>query len=340
MTSFISGATGFIGSLLMRRLLQEGHRVVALVRSESMHKTTEEHENLWWVEGDLLDADSVKQAMEGCDRVFHAAAYASVWAPDDQLFYDVNLTGTKNVLKAAVEHDVGRLVFTSTAATLAPADPDQPSDETCRNQDLTNPYAHSKFLAEDKVRACNESDGLQTVIVHPTRVFGPGPLTESNAVTRIFKFYLEGKWRFQIGDGSYFGNYCYVRDLVEGHLLAMEHGRPGEHYILGGSNLSFHELFELMAEAADLQRTKIPLPEPVMRGFARFEQFRADTFNARPLITPKWIDKYLKNWALSNDKAKRDLGYKITPASEAIKKTMKWLQAPSSRLHGYTSWHS
>jgi farnesol dehydrogenase len=325
MTFYVTGATGFIGSVLTRRLLQEGHRVVALVRPRSTHKATEAHENLFWIEGDLLDLQSLLKSMEGCDRVFHVAGYASVWAPDNQLFYDINVTGTRNVLQAAKEVGIDRLVYTSTAATLPPADSDVPTDETSEKKYFHNPYEHSKYLAEQKVLSSN-SEHLKTLIVHPTRVFGPGPLTESNAVTRIMKYYLQGIWRFQLSDGDYIGNYCYVRDLVEGHLLTMNHGTPGEQYILGGNNLTFKELFHLIGEVAGKHRYLIPLPVPIMQGFARLEKLRANTLGGKPQITPDWINKYLQNWVVSSEKAQQTLGYKITPARKAIQKTIQWLK--------------
>jgi farnesol dehydrogenase len=323
---FVTGGTGFIGTILIQKLLSDGHRVTALVRSQSTHKITQNQQNLEWVEGDILDPHSLEPALQNIDRVFHMAGRASVWAPNKQDFFDINVQGTLNLLEAAEKAGAERFVFTSTAATLPPADPDTPADEHSYKTDLLTPYEDSKYQAEESVKSFTRNHHLQAVIVNPTRVFGPGPLSESNAVTRLIKFYTEGKWHFLPGDGSAIGNYCYVRDLVEGHLLAMENGTAGEQYILGGHNLSFRSFFDLIGEVSSKKRFLLPLPAPLLQGFSRFEKDRATYLGGAPVITPGWMNKYLQNWAVTSTKARNELGYTITPIREALRQTIHWLQ--------------
>ncbi len=172
---------------------------------------------------------------------------------------------------------------------------------------------------------CNK--GLDVVIVNPPRVFGPGFLSKSNSVTLLIKKYIKGTWRIIPGTGKQIGNYAYIGDVVNGHILAMENGTPGEKYILGGTNISYNDFFELLAEVSGKKYKLFHLPFPIMLRVSKFELFMAETFGKPPLITPPWIKRYLQNRLLSSQKAVNELNYTITPLDEAIAKTIKWLKS-------------
>lgn len=325
MKIFITGATGYIGGVLRDRLLEEGHVIHAIYRPTSEKEIDFSEPGITYFKGDLLNRDSLRRAMDGCEQVYHVAAYARVWSRDKSLFYKVNVEGTRNVLALAHELGVHKVVVTSTGATLQKKGRSNPADETNRKKNFRTAYAKTKYLAEEQTLEYNHK-GLKTVIVHPPRVYGPGLLSESNAVTKIIKWYLEGKWRFIPGDGSYIGNYAFVEDVVAGHRKAMDRGRPGERYILGGANLSFNELFRLIAEVTGLKRTLWPVPLSLIRPFARFEQWKADKMNIAPLITPQWVDNYTNDSALTSGKAIKELHYEITPPETALSGTVDWLK--------------
>jgi farnesol dehydrogenase len=322
---FVTGGTGFIGSKLVAHLLENGEHVTALVREESAAGWSLQHDNLKMAYGDLSDMHRLARAMEGCRFVFHVAGLARPWAPSDSLFFKINTEGTQNILEAARMTGVQRVVFTSTGGVFSPGG-SQPADEdTPRSVPFFNAYEQSKAEAEDLVRAYVE-DGNEAVIVNPTRVFGPGKFSTSNAVTKMIRKYVFGSWRFMIGDGQSVGNYTFVDDVVQGHLLALQHGQPGHRYILGGTNLSYAALFDVLARISGVHRKMIGIPMWLALGIGQFEQWKADSFGVPPLITPDWLKKYNYDWALSSEKAREEIGYSITPVEDALLQTIHWLE--------------
>lgn len=320
----ITGATGFIGERLTRHLLQQGNEVRALCRSPKRAQALLPGE-VSIVEGDLDSDEALRKAMDGCEEVYHLAAYAKVWDKDPHAFYRVNVEGAERVVKTALECGVRRLVFTSTAGVLGPSPDGKAVDESQTPVVLSTEYERTKAEAERVVRRYLDK-GLDIVIVNPTRVFGPGQLNDSNAVTKLIALYQKGKFRFYPGSGHQSGNYVYVEDVVRGHLLAMEKGRSGERYILGGHNVSYREFFDKVAEVLGKRYRMFPLPLSLMMGVARFEQWKADTWGRPPLITPPFVRKYHYDWRVSIEKARRELGYEVTPLETAIAETLRWLR--------------
>ncbi len=325
MRVLVTGSTGFIGQALCRRLAAAGREVHALYRSESKAAPLRHVEGVRLFRGDILERKSLEAAAEGCDAVLHVAAYAKPWAPDPQTFHRINVEGAHRVFQLARAGLVGRVVFTSTAGVISPSD-GTPSDEsTPRRIPLSTDYERSKAEAEALARRFVEQ-GTDIVIVNPTRVYGPGLLSDSNGVTRMVKLWMEGKFRFLPGDGSSVGNYVFIDDAVEGHLLALEKGKTGERYILGGANASFREFFQLLERLSGKRRRMFPLPIPVMHLAARMMEWRANLLGTPPLLTPPWVQKYLYHWELSVEKARRELGYEPLPLEEGLRRTIHWLQ--------------
>jgi nucleoside-diphosphate-sugar epimerase len=239
----VTGATGFVGKQLALKLAGSGHKVHAMYRSES--KIGElGHPNIRLFKGTLTDRASIDNAMKECDQVYHLAAFAAVWTRKPEEIYEQNVQGTANILESALKHGVKRVVHTSTAGIFGP------SGEKPNSED--NPIAETHFVHYDRSKAGAEMtiktyvrDGMDVIIVNPTRVYGPGKLGDSNGVTRMIRDYIKGKWHIIPGNGQSVGNYVYIDDVVEGHILAMEKGRTGERYLLGGSDLSFNEFFNM-----------------------------------------------------------------------------------------------
>ena len=328
MNVFVTGSTGYIGQALIKKLLQKKVSITALCRPGS-DRDALQHPQIKIVEGDLSSADILRNGMQSCQQVYHLAAYARVWSKDKSIYRQVNVEGTQHVLEAASAAGVRKVVFTSTAGVLGPAGADQkPVDENTRRvQPFFNEYEQTKWEAEQLCLRYAQETSLSVTIVNPSRVYGPGADTESNAISKLATLFLRGKWRFIPGDGRSLGNYTYLDDVVDGHVAAMEKGRSGERYILGGENVSFDEFFHLLRKLSDKDVTLFHLPIGVMLGFARVESLKASLLNRRPLITPDWVKKYLYDWPLTSGKAMRELGYSITSLPVGLGKTILQLQS-------------
>jgi farnesol dehydrogenase len=326
MNCLVTGANGFIGQRLAERLSSEGHRVRCLVRSPDKFSFLSILPGVTSQIGNLDDADALAEGVRGCDTVFHLAAFAKPWSKDRSLPYRVNVTGTENLLKASLKAGVRRFVFTSSAAVIGPAPGVEPIDEAFpRTVPWFNEYEETKAEAEELVRSFNRN-GLETIIVNPPRVYGPGPVNESNALTRMIQLYATGKWHIMPGDGTCVGSYVFVDDVVSGHILAALHGRPGHRYALGGENLTFRQFFDALAELTGRRHWLFPLPVSIMVAVAKTMEWQAAITGIPPLITAPWVRKYLNHWGLNSRKAMTDLGYNITPFREGVKITLEWLR--------------
>jgi len=323
MTVLVTGAAGFIGQHLVALLVRRGETVHALCRKSSPQEW-QGYPNVKVFRGDILNPESVEVAMKGCDHVFHLAGYARNWAKNPQVFFDVNVGGLKTVLESARALHVHRVVFTSSALTLGPSHgvPLDGSEE--RSAPTFTAYERSKCKAE-ALALQHFRGGLDIVIVNPTRVFGPGLLNEGNSATRMIKWYLEGKWRITIGTGQEIGNYAFAPDVALGHLLAMERGKAGERYILGGENICYTDLFNLVAGISGKRHSMVKIPSALALAYAAGEESLGRWFRHQPLITPGWVRTFLCNWACSCSKAEREIGYRFTPLREALKETISWL---------------
>jgi nucleoside-diphosphate-sugar epimerase len=325
MKYFMTGITGFIGSNLARQLATDGHQVNALIRSK-IPDDLKDLKGISFFNGDLFDLPVLDDAMKGCQVAFHLAALAKPWAKDPLEFTRINVQGAVNVFEAALKAGVGKVVFTSSAATMSPSNSAECTDEdTPRSIPLFNEYETTKAEAERMAREyCLK--GLPVVIVNPSRVFGPGPLNTSNSTTKMIAGYVQGNWRIIPGDGQKIGNYVFIDDVVYGHLLAAQKGRAGERYILGGDNLSFDEFFLKIGKVAGRRRSMVHLPLIIMKTGARLMELQNKLTGIPPLITAPWVKKYLNHWSLSSGKAVRELGYTITPFETGVKKTLEWLE--------------
>lgn len=324
MAILVTGGTGFIGRRLVECLARQGERVHVLdVAAGTASKGR--NEGAKFFSGDIQNPDDVEGAMAGCDRVYHLAAYAKNWAPNEQLFVEVNVDGAQVVFDAALKLNVKKVVHTSSNVALGPSNGAQVEEFSKRSEEFFTAYERSKFLSEKLVKKYVQR-GLDVVIVNPTRVFGPGPLNESNSVTKMIQWYLQGKWRVILGNGLMVGNYVYVDDLVNGYVLAMKHGRTGERYILGGENVSFNGFFERLSEVSNQHYRMLHVPGRFAMAFSRVEEFRSRHFRHFPLITPGWVRTFLSDWANSCGKAQRELGYSITPLNAALRNTINWLE--------------
>lgn len=325
MRCFVTGATGFIGSGLAAALVARGDETRCLVRPNNVLTFTGS-EKVVRVTGDLEDLTALEQGALGCDIVFHLAAWARPWSRDPRLPYRINVQGTVNVLDTACRLGVRRAVLTSTAGVFGPAIGDRVMDENSPCMEpLTTEYERTKAEAESRAKEFLKR-GLEVVTVNPTRVYGPGPVGESNSLTKIIRSYNRGKWRIIPGDGTGTGNYVFVNDVVRGHIQAALKGRSGERYILGGENKSWSGFFETLARVTGKKQSMVKLPVAAMLAASSLLEMQAAITGIAPKITPAFIRKYSHQFLFTSEKAVRELGYEITPLETGLRQTVDWLK--------------
>ena len=324
-TVFVTGSTGFIGTKLVNALVDKGHTVHALTRGTS-NRDGLSHDRIRLVTGDIQDPDSLRNGMEGCTQVYHLAAYAKNWSRDPSVFFKQNVGGMRNVFAAAKAAGVKRVVFTSTIVSFGPTRPGVIGDEAMPRitQKYYTEYEETKAIAEQEALK-EAAQGFPVVIVNPTRVYGPGKLTEGNSVSLMIDMYDRGKVPVLLNNGRDIGNYVLVDDLVRGHVLAMERGRIGERYILGGENANLRQIFGMVDAVSGKKHFQMNLPPRIAYIYSGFEKKKAEWLGLYPQITPGWVETFLQDWAYTSAKAERELGYTITPLKEGIRMTYEWL---------------
>ncbi|MGQ9573997.1 MAG: NAD-dependent epimerase/dehydratase family protein [Thermoguttaceae bacterium] len=336
--AFVTGGTGFIGTRLIQALVERGQPVRALSRRPGLRPDPPPgfgwpdggplaSSLVEWVPGDITDLESLCRGMAGCTQVYHLAAYAKNWARDRRTFERINVRGTRNVFDAAQQAGVRRIVWTSSVVTLGPTRPGQLGHEAMPRitNRYFNDYERTKLIAEREAFQ-RAGRGLPVVIVNPTRVYGPGPLTESNSLTILIDQYDRGRFPVLLNRGVNVGNWVLVDDVVEGLLLAMERGRIGQRYILGGENASLVRVFQLVDQISGKWHFQVPVFRTGALLFAWVQQWQASWFGFYPRITPGWVRLFLADAAYSSEKAQRELGYRPTPLAEGLRITFQWLQ--------------
>ena len=325
MKVLVTGATGFIGRHLVKKLADQGYSVHTLYRSENKNYGME-HPDISFFRGDVTDIDSLMKAMKDCECVFHLAAYAKAWAKQKQTYEIINYQGTVNMLEAAIKQHVKKIVVTSTAGVFGPSQNNKPVDESSKRRfPYFTEYERTKDLA-DKIVIAKYSGKIDVSIVCPTRVFGSGELTESNSVTKLIGLFIRGKFGILPGNGQHIGNYVFVEDVVNGLLLAMKKGRTGERYILGGENLSYSDFFSRISDLTGKRYPMIKIPVFMIIFLASMMKLLAVIFGLPPVLTPEWARKYLYDWYLSDKKARKELGYQPQSLNEGLAKTISWIR--------------
>ncbi len=328
MTTLVTGATGFVGAAVLRRLLARGAEVRVLTRKASDRRNIAGLE-VEIAEGDLTDRASLGRAVRGCDALYHVAADYRLWVPVPEVLYRVNVEGSRDLLLSAAEAGVSRMVYTSSVATLGLNRDGSPADETTSVGlgDMIGHYKRSKFLAEQEVRRLVSEEGLAVVIVNPSTPVGPRDI-KPTPTGRLIAEAAAGKIPAYVDTGL---NVVHVDDVAEGHILAFERGEVGERYVLGGENLS---LREILGEIAALQGRRPPRvrlhPNLVLPIAAAVEAWARVTGGPEPMTTIDAVRMSRKKMFFSSDKACRELGYEHRPARAAIADAVAWF-----RDHGY-----
>ena len=324
--TLVTGASGFVGSAVARALLARGDRVRLLVRASSPRTNTDGLDAEVAL-GDLGDAASLSAAMQGVRRLYHVAADYRLWARDPEEIVRNNREGTANVMRAAQAAGVERIVYCSSVATLSLKGlaPGQPSDEArpLTPETAIGAYKRSKVVAERLVEGMVRDEGLPAVIVNPSTPIGPRDV-KPTPTGRIIVEAATGKMPAFVDTGL---NIAHVDDIAAGHLLAMERGRVGERYVLGGEDV---ELRELLAEIARLSGRKPPtvaLPRGPLMPLAMAAEAIGRLTGKEPFVTRDALKMAAYKMFFSSAKAKAELGYAARPWREAVGDAYRWFAA-------------
>lgn len=325
MKILVTGATGYLGHRLALTLTERDNEIHILVRNPNSENIPQ-HKNISVFTGDITERHSIKAAIVGCEQVYHTAALVKAFDKDSSLFYKVNVEGTRNLLDLALETGVRKLVFTSSCSVIGATTQEAMCENDTRITPLDNDYDNTKFLAENLVKEFS-NEGLHTVIVSPSKVFGPsGFETSTISVNAIINKFIRGKLTLIPKPSKLVANYCFIDDVVEGHILAMSKGKAGEKYILGGENISFEKLFHTIRTFSGTKARLIEIPKIFVKIWAVFQWIQYKTIHKEPIITENSIKQIYCNKIFNSEKATRDLGYKITPFEESLKKTIHFLK--------------
>jgi dihydroflavonol-4-reductase len=327
MKTLVTGGTGFIGANVVRALLKRGVEVRALVRPRSDTGNLDSLE-VELVAGDLRDRGSLEAALDGCDMLYHVAAMYALWARNPREIYDSNVTGTINILEAAGQAGVQKIVYTSSVATIGlPKDGTPGTEEVpLPPEDMVSDYKRSKYLAEQEVLKYAQR-GLPVVIVNPSFPVGAWDVKPTPSGQIIVNF-LRGKIPAYVDTGL---NVVDVEDVAIGHVMAAERGRIGERYILGHANLTLPELFQLLAQVSGMNAPRIRIPYGFAYLSACVSELVARTITHKPpFATLAGVKLSRKRMFFDPSKAVRELGLPQTPAIEALSKAVQWFRA-----HGY-----
>jgi ornithine--oxo-acid transaminase len=320
----ITGASGFIGSAVTRAVQARGARVVALVEPGADLRNLSGIPDVERVVVDIRDAAAVRDAFEGARYAFHLAAVYRFWARDRRIFHDVNVGGTRNVLDAALAAGCERLVYTSTVGVLGLARTrlGMPADETCHAEigHLFGDYKRTKFAAEHEVlRAAAE--GLDVSLALPTFPLGPGD-TAPTPTGKVVQDFLNGRLP-GIADTAL--NVCHVDDLARGHLAALEYGRRGRSYILGGENMTMREVLKALADCSGLPMPRLAVPASVVvaAGVAS-TLLEGRLLRREPHVPLEAARMSTTKMIFSDDRARAEIGHKSRPARLAIEDSARW----------------
>jgi dihydroflavonol-4-reductase len=321
--NLVTGATGFLGSAVARALLARGEKVRVLARPNG------DRRNLQGLpveisEGSLEDPESLRLAVRDCGHLYHVAADYRLWVKDKAAMLRSNVDGTRALMMAALEAKVERVVYTSSVAVLGHV-ASGVADETTPSaiEDMLGIYKQSKFIAEQEVKRLIAEQGLAAVIVNPSTPIGPFDI-KPTPTGRIIVEAASGRIPAYVETGL---NVVHVDDVARGHLLAMDHGRIGERYILGGTNLTLAEILGHIAKKTGRSSRLIKLPRRPLFPIALAAETLARFTGREPMITIDALKMARWHMWFSSEKAETELGYKHRPAEQALDDALAWFKA-------------
>jgi NAD+-dependent farnesol dehydrogenase len=328
----LTGATGYLGSQIASELVRRGQPFRVLVRDPARLNFNAAVSGCKVFAGDIRDRASVAEAVRGVKGVFHTAALVKTWMPDPRDFWRVNVEALENLLTAAAEAGVERVIYTSSFIALGPS-ADAAAGEGLRHQGpYSNEYEQTKAEALDWLRR----EGFRrfpVVALMPGVIYGPGPATEGNLIGGMIEQYLARKFPGLLGSGDQRWSFAYNSDVVAAHFAALEKGRPGEEYVLAGDNRSLNDLFKILGELSGVRRPVRHLPFLAGKMVGAAEVLCARLFGHRPQVTPGVVEIFKHDWVYSSAKAVNELGYHMTPPEEGLAKTLSVVRGQRTTKH-------
>jgi dihydroflavonol-4-reductase len=319
MRAFITGATGFVGANLARRLLEKGYQVRALVRPQSDPKNLQGLD-IDRIEGDLLSPDLTEQ-IRGCQVAFHVAAHYSLWQSDRQQLYDSNVLGTRNVLAALRDAGVKRTVYTSSVAAIGVKGNGASADETYQSpvENLVGDYKKSKYWAEQEAHAAVRN-GQDIVIVNPSTPIGPWDVKPTPTGDIIVRFLRRGMPVY-LNTGL---NLIHVQDVAEGHILALEQGKTGDRYILGNENVTLAQMLDILSKLTGLPAPKGQVPAWIPLSAAWVDEQVLARLGKTPSVPLDGVRMSQQLMFYDPSKARRELGLPQTSIRTALQEAVDW----------------
>jgi dihydroflavonol-4-reductase len=324
MKVFLTGATGFVGHHVAKALASQGAELRLLVRRTSNLKNLEGIKGETHV-GDLAEPESLRPALAGCDAVMHVAADYRLWIPDPQAMYKANVEGTRELLRLAREARVKRFVYTSSVATMHfRTDGIVINEDTPVSlDDMVGHYKRSKFMAEQEAVKAAEA-GQQVIILNPTTPIGPND-AKPTPTGRIFVDFLKRKFPAYVDTGL---NLVDVSEVARTHATALEKGRAGRRYILGGENLTLKQILDKMAAITGIPSPTTKIPFAVAATYAFFEEWITGRIRGKePRATLEEVRMGRKKMFASSARAQQELGFRIVPVYPAMRAAIDWFRA-------------
>jgi dihydroflavonol-4-reductase len=313
---FLTGGSGLIGGALLSRLHERGETVTALARSDEAAAKLRGADRV--VRGDALDEDALAAGMEGCELVYHVAGINTLCPDDPAPLFHVNVRGAETAVRAAARAGVKRLVLTSSAAAIGEAHGAVGREDTPHRGSYMSAYERSKREGELAAFAAAARTDLELVAVNPSSVQGPG---RSGGTGRIMIAYLNGRLRAFVHTTI---SLVDIRDCIEGHLLAAEHGRSGERYLLSGATLSSGEALEIVSGMTGVEERVRFLPAPVASAVAALAEGGFRVARRTPPVCREMVRTMLHGHHYDGSRATRELGLEYTPVRETFRRTVEW----------------
>ncbi|MBC3757224.1 NAD-dependent epimerase/dehydratase family protein [Hyunsoonleella sp. SJ7] len=325
MKVLLTGATGYVGHQLALALANQNITVHALVRDLHSEKAPI-HRNIILIKGDICDYGSIAKAIEGCEYVFHSAAFTNLKCRTIDSFYNTNVLGTENVLRASVFAGVKKVIYTSTLSVYGPSYNEVPITETQpRIASFANDYELTKSMSEELVQKYIK-EGLSCIILNVTKVYGPGVATFSSGVNKLISMLARKDFLMVPDKLKSTSNYVFIDDVVKAHILAMKSHRNHGKYIIGGENVSYQQLFSLIMKLTRRNVRIVKVHFGLVKLFFSMVSLFQRVIRIAPSITPKMLDFLFVNRIATSDRAKMDLNYRATPLYVGLKETINFLK--------------
>lgn len=318
---FLTGGTGFIGSKVLEKLSKNNEQVCILTRQKINPLNT----NTIITNANLTKSQQFSEYIKKSDVLVHIAGCAKAFSKDKNEFYNINYLATKILIDEALKYNLKKIIYISTCMVFGPSDTELCENNFKNRDNFLTDYEKSKYLAEIYVRK-KIKEGAPIIILYPTRVFGPGRLTQGNSLTKLILYFVKSKIFPVIESSKYYGNYVYIDDVVNLILKAIYEIKPPETLLVAGYNLNFQQFFQTLNNLLSYNGKVITIKKIFAMQLARFfENLEIETGIPAP-ISRGWIQTFATNWLYSNEKVKNLLHYEFVLFETALRNTLKWLQ--------------